>query len=1178
MEIDLLQIIYSTLQRNKFKYITHFYLTVNPTENYKVSVLSRPMFKLKVFILTLLCTFTLSSVAQDTVVVQTLDFSKTTRDTTVQFPDGSDSYSKILMKYAMRCKNALVSDGTDRNRGCGEWDYSCNTYIVDPTKADSLQGTTSEYTIDGYSGTTFNYKETALFDYYRNTSISTTVLSSTDVQTAQLGIGTNWSTLGIPGTLAGQPARVQHLYTAQELLNAGLSPGEIWGIQVEAQNAVTVSDLRINVQEVAKDSLSLNDVTLANFTNVFTGSQDFVPGANEMTFHSPYVWDGVSNILLDFTSSQSVAFQELVIKSTQQDTSRSILGVGRDYLLLNGTNYAESESYAGVLGSQNRTCEAWIKTTGANQEIVSWGKNATSQKWVFRTNTDGSLRVEVNGGGANATTPVNDGQWHHVSCVLNGNNVTDIKLYVDGELETISDATNIAVNTTSDINVRISRGVNDRYFVGGIDDVRIWDIALSQAQIQEMMRKASVATDANWNNLKAYFKFEDLADKFTKDESSTGANLTIVGKKQSGKFRAPTLFKDFLVTKNRIDIRWKTGNFMVSNDTTYTLDQIPHSSNIVRKFGIAPAYNTTTDDVIEEIESNERWNADDDEVYYDEEGNEYDRKSVTADGTIEIEQLKYTRRWASVFEIMSFVTPYGIGLDLGAAGKTWTFDVTDFSPLLRGDKRMFLSRGGQNQEEMDIQFLFIKGTPSREVIAIDQIWPTQQYSANYTQILANDVYFPPVAYKTIDSAKGFKIRSAITGHGQEGEFIPRNHFITANDQTFTRSVWKTCGDNPVYPQGGTWIYDRAGWCPGMATDVAEYDITGEVNGGETITLDYGLDEGSGDSRYIVNNQIVSYGEYNFGYDLGIEDIIEPSNKIEHARDNPTCASPKMLVRNNGKNKVFNMTIDYWVNDRANKRTFTWPCDLSTGEVETVYFPTDNSIYATGKSTNNIFYAEIMAIEGNTTADEYKPNNIFRSPFELPEVYPQEIALFYRTNNAANQTSIQVIDEWNTVVFDRNNLANSTTYRDTLRLGLGCYKLIIADNGGNGLSFFANGDGAGFFRMSQVGGGNLKIINPDFGNSTQVQFTVVHPLDVPQVELDLGHKLYPNPSSGKFTLSGGDLQGAEHLIYNSQGQAVSAPFQNLDATINYDLTNYPSGIYYVHIQKNGLTWSQKFIKL
>jgi len=1132
------------------------------------------MSNLKVSIFTLLSFFSLSSLAQDTIVVQTLDYSKTTRDTMVQFPDGTDSYSKILMQYAMRCKGARVSTGSNRNLGCGEWDYSCNTYIEDATKADSLLSTTDEYAIDRFSGSTFNYKETAIMDYYRNTKNTTQINSSSNLDTAQVGFGTISTNQGIPGTVGGLAGRYQHLFTAQELTAAGLSAGNIWGIVVDANNTMEVSDLRINLKHSAQDSLNLKSIELGGFDNLFSNMYEFTTGSNQIPFHTPMVWDGISNILIEFTSSLSITFLELTVNSTLQDKIRSIASNDGGYATFDGTNYLESKSYEGVMGSQNRTCEAWIKTSGANQEIVGWGKDVSGQKWIFRTNTDGSLRVEVNGGAINATTPVNDDKWHHVACVLDGGNVSNIKLYVDGNLEIISATADLAINTVADIKLRISRGINDRYLVGSIDDVRIWDIALSQTDLQELMRKHSMSTDADFNNLKAYFRFE--FGRLRKDDSNTGADLDFYGQ-QAGTHRATTLFKDFVYSSNRPNIGWITGDFDVTNSTSYTFDEVAHSSTLVKKYAIVPAYNTTINDEIVETESIERWNTDEDQIYYDDYSVEYDRITATPDGTIEINKLNYIRRWPSRLEIMSFVTPYGINLDLGQEGKTWTFDVTDFTPLLKGEKRMFLSRGGQNQEEMDIKFLFIKGTPAREVLAIDQIWPTQQYSANYSQILANDVYFPPIAYKTIDTAKGFKIRSAITGHGQEGEFIPRNHFIKANDQTFTRSVWKTCGDNPIYPQGGTWIYDRTGWCPGMATDLAEYDITGTVTGGESIALDYGLDAGSGDSRYIVNNQIVSYGEYNFGYDLGIEDIMEPSTKVEHARNNPTCVSPKMKVKNNGKNRVYSMTVEYWVNDRSNKRSFTWPCDLGSGEIETVYFPIDNSIYTSGIEGNSTFSAEIMAIEGNTTADEYKANNIYHSAFEFPDIYPQEIALFYRTNNGTDETSLQVLDEWQTVVFERSGLANSSIFRDTLRLGLGCYTLVINDAGGDGLSFFANNDGAGFFRLGKVGGGNLKILNPDFGNSTRVNFTVVHALDIPNLKLDLGYKLYPNPSTGKITITGGDLQGTKHVVYNGQGQAINPWFNYDGESLTYDLSSYPSGIYYVRMEKNGIVWSQKVIK-
>ena len=103
------------------------------------------------------------SYAQDTIVVKTLNYSSTTRDTTIAFPEGTDSYEKILMLYSMRCKNALVSDGSNRNKGCGEWDYSCNTYIEDPSRADSLLASTTNYSIAGFTGNSFNYSTKARF-------------------------------------------------------------------------------------------------------------------------------------------------------------------------------------------------------------------------------------------------------------------------------------------------------------------------------------------------------------------------------------------------------------------------------------------------------------------------------------------------------------------------------------------------------------------------------------------------------------------------------------------------------------------------------------------------------------------------------------------------------------------------------------------------------------------------------------------------------------------------------------------------------------------------------------------------------------------------------------------------------------------------------------------------------
>ena len=1113
--------------------------------------------------------------SQDTIRVKAFDYNSQTRDTVISFPDGTESYRQIVMLYNMRCKGARISTGTSRNLGCGEWDYSCNTYVEDSSRVDSLPATTAEYSIDGFSGTTYNYKETPMVDHYRNTTINTQVMASSGVSLRNVGTGTLPSTQGVPAALGNVPSRYQHIFTAAELTNAGLAAGDIWGISVDVlSNNVTIEDLRVNLKATSDNVSDLASLSLEGFLNVFSSDITFGTGANSIQFHSPFIWDGSSNITIEFTSSKTISFEQLTINSSSQSEARTIAASDKSYIVLNGTNYAESQSYDGVMGSQNRTCEAWINTTGANQEIVGWGRNATGQKWVFRTNTDGSLRVEVNGGGINATTPVNDGQWHHVACVLNGSNVSDIKLYVDGNEETISATTNLAINTTANIKLRVSRGINDRYFVGGIDDVRIWDVALSAADIKELMHKRVQSTDANYTNLKAYFRFENISGGFLKDESSTGADLTVVGVQNVGLFRATTLFKDFVKAKDRMNIGWRTGTFTVTNDTSYTYDEVAQTPNLVKRNTITRAYNTVMSDAITVAESYDRWNADNVETYYDENGQEIETKQVTADGTIETGSLSYTRRWPSRLEIMSFVTPYGIGLDLGPEGKTWTFDMTDFTPILQGDKRIFLSRGGQNQEEMDIEFLFIKGTPARDVLDIREIWPSQQITANYSQIL-NNTYYPATDFKYNADASGIKLRSAITGHGQEGEFIPRNHSFTINgSETYTRNVWKECADNPVYPQGGTWIYDRAGWCPGMATDVAEYDLTSFMNDDNSVNVDYTIDAGSGDSRYIISSQIVTYGEYNFTLDAGISDILAPSNKVEYARDNPMCSTPTIEISNYGSETLKDAVIEYWVNDAPKKQEIKWYGDIASGESAIFYLPVEQSIWTNANAANNTFHARIKLV--NSQTDEDPSNDEYISYFELPKVFPKDIYLFTRTNNAGNETRVVLKDEWGKEVFTKEGMAANELSRDTLKLGLGCYTLTIEDSDDDGLSFFANSDGSGFFRVMEVGGGLVHNFNNDFGKRSTIKFTIVHPLSVEDKLLDLGLKCYPNPTAGIITLAGYDITNAHCTVRNNLGQIIQEQQLDIIGQTQLDLTNNPSGLYVVTVEKDGLSWSQKVV--
>ncbi len=51
---------------------------------------------------------------------------------------------------------------------------------------------------------------------------------------------------------------------------------------------------------------------------------------------------------------------------------------------------------------------------------------------------------------------------------------------------------------------------------------------------------------------------------------------------------------------------------------------------------------------------------------------------------------------------------------------------------------------------------------------------------------------------------------------------------------------QVCPGNPQYPRGGTWIYDRAGWCPGEAVDWFDLDLTPLFSLGVPVTFNYGV--------------------------------------------------------------------------------------------------------------------------------------------------------------------------------------------------------------------------------------------------------------------------------------------------------------------------------------------------
>ncbi|MBM3878298.1 MAG: LamG domain-containing protein [Verrucomicrobia bacterium] len=165
---------------------------------------------------------------------------------------------------------------------------------------------------------------------------------------------------------------------------------------------------------------------------------------------------------------------------------------GRDgrAVQLEGTDeHLKVSGFKGVLGTAPRTLAAWIKTKSTSGEVLSWGSNEHGQMWTLGF-IRGRIGVTPKGGYLYMQAAIHDDTWHHVAVVVaeaSPPNLHDhVKLYLDGQPAQIHDIGLLdlwPIETGSDLDVRIGRR-----FKGLLDDVRIYERALSDDEIQHLFR------------------------------------------------------------------------------------------------------------------------------------------------------------------------------------------------------------------------------------------------------------------------------------------------------------------------------------------------------------------------------------------------------------------------------------------------------------------------------------------------------------------------------------------------------------------------------------------------------------------------------------------------------------------------------------------------------------------
>jgi len=232
-------------------------------------------------------------------------------------------------------------------------------------------------------------------------------------------------------------------------------------------------------------------------TGVFDPTADYrvMTSDGSGNLEANYDFDGVKYITFGY------APQVVVERSINFDGIVDYVDM-EDHLELNATAF---------------TISAWIKrdTGTVNASILSKRDATYTEGYDFRINSAGRFEFVLNGGAATLTSSVAipENEWHQLAVIYNAGNAT---LYIDGVADTNASSLPAPVATTQSFYIAAAgKNTPTAFFAGNIDEVRIWDTALSENQLRYIMNQEII------DNSLALIYGDVLPTTITKNEIST---------------------------------------------------------------------------------------------------------------------------------------------------------------------------------------------------------------------------------------------------------------------------------------------------------------------------------------------------------------------------------------------------------------------------------------------------------------------------------------------------------------------------------------------------------------------------------------------------------------------------------------------------------------------------------
>jgi Peptide-N-glycosidase F, C terminal/Secretion system C-terminal sorting domain len=524
--------------------------------------------------------------------------------------------------------------------------------------------------------------------------------------------------------------------------------------------------------------------------------------------------------------------------------------------------------------------------------------------------------------------------------------------------------------------------------------------------------------------------------------------------------------------------------------------------------------------------------------------------------------------------------------------------VTDYAFLLHDSVQIRSLYEGYSQGSLyTLSFDLIEGTPPTDAYDLKVLAFGDFPYGSASNPISN--YFPPWRIALDSTADITTLRLITTGHGGDAndadEFTPHTNAIWVNGaHAYDQFLWRSdCGQNPVWPQTGTWYYQRSGWCPGDKVNYWDYDLTTFGTKGDSITVQYKVDpytSPNGGPYIITSIQQISKHGPNFQNDVRLEDVLVPNNAQEFNRMNPICEEgiPFIVIRNTGGKVLTPASVQYG-HDSTIQNTYQWTGSLNFMDTAQVFLPPVDL----GDSGTHPFTVIVGLPNGQP--DEYTRGDTITTSYVLPKSYANTIYIAVKTDSLGygipNGISYQIEDVNGNFYLYNGNIEDKTLTRDTVTLPNGCYQFTIFDSSqGIGLYPIIPGSVAGSYSLidskkKTILSATTSNLLASFGNQ---QITTFNAGGAPSSVSEyiqpsaFDFSIWPNPASTDISLDLSSLSGiatpATIQIFDVLGHSLVTRIVNPSdfASATMNIGSLADGSYIVLVRAFGVRASQRFV--